>query len=124
MQPGKNPRHAQVAVRKHRPTVLEFMEPLIDQTVPGTVEEEYMVRLTDGWTVSCACGPALATLQPNTSQVLLTAGDHPATAVPPDPAKPALFQGVAEQRSWRCRSKTILSTGGKPCASLHGSTSR
>ena len=33
----------QVAERKHKPTVLEFMEPLIDQTVPGTVEEEYMV---------------------------------------------------------------------------------
>ncbi len=25
--------------------MLEFMEPLIDQTVPDTVEEEYMVRL-------------------------------------------------------------------------------
>ena len=34
----------QVAERKHKPTVLEFMEPLIDQTVPGTVEEDYMVR--------------------------------------------------------------------------------
>ncbi len=36
-------RGLQVAERKHKPTVLEFMEPLIDQTVPGTVEEEYMV---------------------------------------------------------------------------------
>ena len=35
----------QVAERKHKPTVLEFMEPLIDQTTPGTVEEEYMVSI-------------------------------------------------------------------------------
>ena len=37
-------RMLQVAERKHKPTVLEFMEPLIDQTVPGNVEEEYAVR--------------------------------------------------------------------------------
>ena len=43
----------QVAERKHKPTVLEFMEPLIDQTVPGTVEEEYMVSCFEHALVFC-----------------------------------------------------------------------
>ena len=53
-------RHAQVAVRKHRPTVLDFMQPLVDQTVPGTVEEEYMVRPV----VICLTGSADPSITP------------------------------------------------------------